>query len=60
MTDYLTEYDLLQYTIHRPKQVASSKTERTPTQHTKWSPESDRESTTRGVDDHETGIVQDS
>eukprot|EP00962_Isochrysis_galbana_P024461 scaffold7504_cov121-Isochrysis_galbana.AAC.4 len=37
--DHLTEYDLAQYTTHRPRQNPTTKTERIRKRHTEWVPE---------------------
>ena len=37
--DHLVEYDLTQYTIHRPRQHPTTQTERIRQRHTEWVPE---------------------
>eukprot|EP00962_Isochrysis_galbana_P044954 scaffold17559_cov110-Isochrysis_galbana.AAC.12 len=37
--DHLVEYDLAQYTIHRPRQHPTTQTERIRQRHTEWVPE---------------------
>eukprot|EP00962_Isochrysis_galbana_P048415 scaffold20180_cov116-Isochrysis_galbana.AAC.1 len=37
--DHLTEYNLAQYTVHRPRQNSATQTERIRQRHTEWIPE---------------------